>query len=79
MARSALEMLVFSKALRGGGAGHRGCDLVSNSTMTNAAVAGLAAVPASVPGGQKLRLACPGGEQTVIVPASAPVITFESG
>jgi hypothetical protein len=75
----ALEVLVFSESMRGGGAGHRAWDLQPQSTMTNATVADLAAAPASVPGGQKLRLTYPGGEKIVIVPPDVPVVTFKPG
>ena len=47
--------------------------------MTNATVSTLSAAPASVPGGQKLLLKYKGGEQTVIVPAGTPVVTFRPG
>lgn len=75
----ALEVLVFPEAARGTGEGHFPWDLQPQSTMTNATVADLVAAPASVPGGQKLLLRYKDGEKTVIVPPTAPVVTFKPG
>ena len=75
----ALEVLVFPEAARGTGEGHFPWDLQPLSTMTNATVADLAAAPASVPGGQMLRLKYKDGEKTVIVPPNAPVVSFKPG
>jgi len=75
----ALEVLVFPEAMRGAGEGHRPWDLQPQSTMTNATVADLAAAPLAVPGGQKMTLKYKDGEKVVIVPASAPVVTFKPG
>ncbi len=72
----ALEVLVFPPEARGTGEGHFPWDLEPKSTMTNATVADLAAAPASVRGGQQLRLAYKGGEKTVVVPRDVPVVTF---
>ena len=72
----ALEVLVFPEAARGTGEGHFPWDLQPQSTMTNATVASLAAAPASVPGGQMLKLRYKDGEKTVIVPPNAPVVSF---
>ncbi|MFI5446218.1 hypothetical protein [Polaromonas sp. UC242_47] len=75
----ALEVLVFPESARGSGEGHYPWDLQPQSTMTNATVAELTAAPASVPGGKKLLLRYKGGEQTIIVPPNAPVVTFKPG
>ncbi len=75
----ALEVLVFPEAARGTGEGHFPWDLQPQSTMTNATVADLMAAPASVPGGQLLRLKYKDGEKMVIVPANAPVVSFKPG
>jgi hypothetical protein len=75
----ALEVLVFPAEARGTGEGHFPWDLEPRSTMTNATVADLAAAPASVRGGQQLRLSYKGGEKTVIVPRDVPVVTFRPG
>jgi len=77
--QKAIEVVVFPEAARGTGEGHRPWDLLPESTMTNATVADLAAAPASVRGGQQLRLAYKGGEKTVIVPRDVPVVTFRAG
>ena len=73
----ALEVLVFPEAARGSSEGHYPWDLQPQSTMTNATVADLSAAPSTVPGGQKMTLKYKGGEKVVIVPASAPVVTFK--
>lgn len=75
--QKALEVLVFPEAARGTGEGHFPWDLQPQSTMTNATVADLAAAPASVRGGQRLKLSYKGGEKTVIVPPNVPVVTFK--
>ena len=73
----ALEVLVFPEAARGASEGHFPWDLQPQSTMTNATVADLSAAPSTVPGGQKMTLQYKGGEKVIIVPASAPVVTFK--
>jgi hypothetical protein len=73
----ALEVLVFPEAARGTGEGHFPWDLQPQSTMTNATVADLAAAPSTVPGGQKMTLKYKDGEKIVIVPATAPVVSFK--
>ena len=73
----ALEVLVFPEAARGSSEGHYPWDLQPQSTMTNATVADLSAAPSTVPGGQKMTLKYKDGEKVVIVPASAPVVTFK--
>ena len=73
----ALEVLVFPEAARGSNEGHYPWDLQPQSTMTNATVADLSAAPSTVPGGQKMTLKYKDGEKVVIVPASAPVVTFK--
>ena len=73
----ALEVLVFPEAARGSNEGHYPWDLQPQSTMTNATVADLSAAPSTVPGGKKMTLKYKDGEKVVIVPASAPVVTFK--
>ena len=73
----ALEVLVFPEAARGSGEGHYPWDLQPQSTMTNATVADLSAAPSTVPGGQKMTLKYKDGEKVVIVPTSAPIVTFK--
>lgn len=77
--QKALEVLMFPEAARGTGEGHYPWDLQPQSTMTNATVADLASAPASVHGGQQLKLSYKGGEKTLIVPRGTPVVTFRPG
>jgi hypothetical protein len=71
----ALEVLVFPETMRGTGEGHYPWDLQPESTMTNATVATLAATPK----GQEMTLTFKGETNKVIVPAGAPIVTFEPG
>jgi hypothetical protein len=77
--QKALEVVVFPEAARGTAEGHFPWDLMPESTMTNATVAGKSSAPASVPGGQKLVLKYKDGEKTVIVPRDVPVVSFKPG
>jgi hypothetical protein len=58
--------------MRGVGEGHRPWDLGPNSTMTNGTVGDL-----KVSNGRLLTLTYKGGEQKVLVPENAPIITYE--
>jgi len=69
----ALEVHIFPEALRGTGEGSREFDLQPKSTMTNAAVTGIV----NSTDGRVLTLTYKGGEKKVVVPANAPVVTFE--
>ena len=71
----ALEVLIFPEALRGTGEGERPWDLVPDSLMTNATVAGVA----SAAQGQVLKVAYKGGESEIIVPSGIPIVTFVPG
>lgn len=71
----AVEVLVFPEAARGSNEGSYPWDLLPQSTMTNATVAGTA----SMHGGRKLTLQYKGGEKTVLVPANVPIVTFKPG
>jgi hypothetical protein len=68
----AIEVLIFPEALRGTGEGERPWDLVPDSLMTNATVAGVA----SAAQGQVLKVAYKGGESEIIVPNDIPIVTF---
>src|SRR5258708_28992015 len=57
----ALEVLIFPEAMRGTGEGERAWDLVPDSLMTNATVAGIA----SAPQGQALKVTYKGGEAEI--------------
>ena len=71
----ALEVLVLPEARRGSGEGHYGWDLQPGSMMTNATVATVTAVDQE----RKVTLKYKDGEQTIYVPPTAPVVTFEPG
>ena len=73
--QAALEVLLFPEARRGSGEGHYPWDLQPGSVMTNATVADVV----SVDKGRKLTLKYKDGQQTVFVPAEAPIVTFEPG
>jgi len=68
----ALEVLIFPEAMRGTGEGERPWDLVPDSLMTNATVAGAA----SSAQGQVLKVVYKGGESEIIVPNNIPIVTF---
>jgi hypothetical protein len=71
----ALEVLIFPEALRGTGEGERPWDLVPDSLMTNATVAGMA----SAAQGQVLKVTYKGGESEILVAPNTPVVTFAPG
>jgi hypothetical protein len=69
---SALEVLIFPPAMKGAGEGSFGWDLKPKSSMTNASVTNL------VKGvhGQSVTLSYNGGQKTINIPPTAPVVTF---
>jgi hypothetical protein len=71
----ALEVLIFPEAMRGTGEGHRGWDLLPESTMTNATVA----ESVTKVDGHTLTLKYKEGEQTFVVPPDTPIVTFAPG
>ena len=72
----AQEVLIFPFFARGSREGHFPWDLTRDSTMTNAAtVAGITTQGS----GRTLTLKHKGGEVVVVVPATAPVVTFGIG
>jgi hypothetical protein len=71
----ALEVLIFPEALRGTGEGERPWDLVPDSLMTNATVAGIASAAQD----QVLKVTYKGGESEIIVAPNTPVVTFGPG
>ena len=71
----ALEVVVFPESARGSGEGHYPWDLAPGSMMTNATVAEVAGVDQA----RRMTLKYPGGEQVVVVPPKAPIVTFEPG
>lgn len=70
--RRAIAVTVFLEAARGTGEGDRPFDLLPQSTMTNATVAGLATVTQ----GRELQLQHKDGEARIVVPDDAPIVTF---
>ena len=71
----ALEVLVFPEARRGSSEGHFPWDLQPGSMMTNATVAEIVAADKS----RHITLKYKDGEKSVVVPADAPIVTFEPG
>ena len=74
-ALSALEVHIFPESQRGSGEGFRPFDLAPGSSMTNANIS--AAV--DTVDGPKLTLTYKGGEQTVVVGKTTPIVTFAPG
>ena len=72
---TAMEVHIFPEAARGTGEGFRPFDLAPGSSMTNA---NISAMIDSV-SGPKLTLTYKGGEQTVVVDKSTPIVTFAPG
>ena len=70
--RDALEVLVFPEAMRGAGEGHYAWDLEPGSMMTNGTVNGTVEAKS----GRQLSVSYKDGNQTIIVPPNAPVVTF---
>lgn len=73
----AIAVVVFPEGMRGTGEGHRPFDFLPQSTMTNATVSGQ--VASSPDGQQRMRLAYPGGEQSIVVPPDAPIVSLRPG
>jgi hypothetical protein len=73
--QTALEVLVFPESGRGSGEGHYPWDLQPGSMMTNATVADVVAVGP----GRRMTLRYKDGEKVILVPANAPIVTFEPG
>jgi hypothetical protein len=86
----ASEVRIFPESMRGTGEGHRPMPSKPGSTMTNATVSGVSNARSTMTnatvekrdehaGEVTLKLAYRGGEQTVVVPRGAPIMTFENG
>lgn len=73
--QTALEVLVFPESGRGSGEGHYPWDLQPGSMMTNATVADVVAVGP----GRRMTLRYKDGEKVILVPANAPIVSFEPG
>ncbi len=72
---AALEVLVFPEAMRGSGEGHGPWDLQPGSLMTNATIARIERTGKEA----QLTLKYKDGEQKVVVPEAAPIVTFVPG
>jgi len=70
----AMEIQVFPERMRGAGEGNHPYDLRPNSSMTNGTVGDVVGTQ-----GRTLTLRYHGEEKKVIVPAKAPIITYEPG
>lgn len=71
--RRAVAVMVFPETARGAGEGDYPFDLMPQSTMTNATVAGVVAVGS----GQEMQLKHKNGEARIVVPDNAPVVSFK--
>lgn len=71
----ALEVHIFPEAMRGTGEGHRGWDLLPESSMTNATVSDMV----TKVDGHTLTLKYKDGSQTVVVPPDTPIVTYVPG
>jgi hypothetical protein len=71
----AIEVLLFPEARRGSGEGHYPWDVQPGSMMTNATVADVVTVDQT----RRMTLKYKDGEKTIVVPADAPIVTFEPG
>jgi hypothetical protein len=72
---SALEVHIFTEAMRGTGEGHYPWDLRPQSTMTNANVEQI--VP--VVDGQTLTMKYKDGEKKIFVPTNTPIVAYVQG
>src|SRR5271166_6729255 len=68
----ALEVLVFPEAMRGAGEGYYPWDLEPGSMMTNGTVTGVVEATS----GRELSLSFKGGNNKIVVPPGAPIVTF---
>lgn len=71
----AIAVTVFPESARGLGDGHRPFDLQPGSTMTNGTVTDVAGVAEAAASGRKLVLQYKDGQQTIVVPAAAPIVS----
>jgi hypothetical protein len=73
--QNALEVHIFPEAMRGTGEGFRPFDLAPGSTMTNGAVE--ARIDSVV--GPQLTVTYKGGQQTIVIDKSTPIVAFAPG
>ena len=74
-ALKALEVHIFPELMRGAGEGFRPFDLAPGSTMTNGAVN----ARVEQVNGPQIVVAYKGGEQTIAVDKSTPIVAIEPG
>jgi hypothetical protein len=74
-ALKALEVHIFPESMRGVGDGYRPFDLAPGSTMTNGAVN----ARVEQADGPRIVVAYNGGQQTITVGASTPIVAMEPG
>lgn len=73
----AIEITVFPPGVTGG-AGSRPYDLGPASTMTNGSVETIGAAQVNAVGARSVTIVYPDGRKTIAIPASTPIVTFES-
>jgi hypothetical protein len=71
----AIEVHIFPEPMRGTAEGQFPWDLVPESIMTNATVAGIT----SAPQGRVLKVTYKGNEAEIIVPNDIPIVTYVAG
>jgi hypothetical protein len=71
----AIEVHIFPETMRGTAEGQFPWDLVPESIMTNATVAGIS----SAPQGQVVKVTYKGGESEIIVPNDIPIVAYAPG
>ena len=75
----ATEVHVFPESMRGVGEGHRPWDTSKTSSMTNGNVGAVKTGGLAGKSGRTLTVDYKGGQQTVYVPASVPIVMFAAG
>lgn len=75
----ATEVHVFAERMRGTGEGHRPWDTSKTSSMTNGSVGGIKDGGVKAKKGRTLTVDYKGGQQTVYVPPSVPIVSFDPG
>jgi hypothetical protein len=75
----ATEVHVFAESMRGAGEGHRPWDSSKTSSMTNGNIGGIKDGGVKSKSGRTLTVDYKGGQQTVYVPPSTPIVSFGPG
>ena len=71
----ALEVHIFPESMRGAGEGTRPFDLAPGSSMTNGAIQ----ARVDVVDGPKIVVAYKGGQQTIVIDQSTPIVAIQPG